>query len=80
MARLAPAHERALVEQAVLSDKIARHDHLITYAQPLALDGAEVVRLVKRKHFLSRYSAVLDRRIAALAQEAADFPITLLQA
>ena len=78
--RLAPAHERAVVEHAALRDKIAQHDRLITYAQPLALDGAELVRLVKRKHFLSRYSAVLDRRIAALAQEAADFPITLLQA
>lgn len=80
MARLAPAHERAVAEQAALCDKIARHEHLLTYAQPLALDGAEIVRLVKRKHFLSRYSSVLDRRIAALAQEAADFPITLLQA
>lgn len=78
--RLAPAHERALADQAVLSAKLAVYDRLLTHAQPLALDGAEVVRLVKRRHFLSRYSAVLDRRIAALAQEAADFPITLLQA
>lgn len=78
--KLAPEHERAAAEHSVLGEKIARHEYLITYAQPLALDGAEIVRLVKRKYFLSRYSAVLDRRIAVLAQEAADFPVTLLQA
>ncbi len=79
MGRLAPAHQKVLDTKAVLDARIATLDHLILHAEHLALDGAERVRLVKRRHFAARYSTVLAQRAEALAQEAADFPITQLQ-